>query len=308
MAAVSPCSNLRYLEADCIEEQYKVLQVLSDDFHYAANILKYKVDDIENRSLAVRKAAWKANATDLYRGRIPAKLEGEEKLRTKQILYVAEQVKVGLKTLIEIVCATPDAIQAGLGAHNDLLESDIENDSEPISIEKPDLSPPLEDQLAKELSHARHVFVDSSKFVPVNFREVSTPVQREVQTEKCKNEKSRLDKTVRFVDDGAMFQCQEATKALYRMVQPSAGQVGPQGSKDKLSSHVEIPGRLAAKKQKEEVERVQSPARTCSMEQMEKELLAWVPNEINVPCLPVDRNLRGLMMPDAKTSLRDWTY
>jgi hypothetical protein len=313
MAAVSACSKLHYLEADCVEEQYKVLQVLSDDFHYAANILRYKVYDIENRSLAVRKAAWEANATDLYGGRVLANSQTEEQWRAKQMLKnntmmleVAEQVKIGLKTLIEVVCAVPDAGQAGLGCHDDLLGSDVKIDSEPISIEKATLSPPLENQLAKELTHARHVFVDSSKFVPVNFREVSTPLQGEVQTEKRKTEKPRHVKTARFVDDAAMSKCQEATKALYGMVQPSAGRVGPQYSKAKVFSHVEISGRLTPKQGKEDTGSAQSPARSYSMEQMEKELLAWVPNDISVPCLAVDRNLKGLLMPNSERSQRDW--
>ncbi|OCT52387.1 hypothetical protein CLCR_10530 [Cladophialophora carrionii] len=317
MAAVSTCSNLHYLEADCTDEQYRVLQVLSDDLHYASTILRYKVYDVESRSFAVRKAAREVTATDLYSGRVLANVPNEEKWRVKQMLKnnammldLAEQVKIGLKTLIEIVCATPDAVQAGLKANNDLLEGHIEIDSAAISIKKASLGPPLEDQSAKGSTQARHIVVDSSRFVPVNFREASTPVQGEVHSDKCQIDKPRQVKKVRFVDEAALSKCQAATMALYSIVEPSRGRDGPRCStnSNKVFSHVEIPGRLTAKKRKETVERAHSPAQPCSMEQMEKQLHAWIPNKISMPCLPVDRDLQGLMTPNAERVQRDWAY
>ncbi|EXJ60724.1 hypothetical protein A1O7_04877 [Cladophialophora yegresii CBS 114405] len=318
MAAVSSCSNRHYLEADCIDEQYKVLQLLSSDLHHAATILKYKVYDVESRSFAVRKAAREANATNLCRGRGLGDLQNEVEWRAKQMLKnnammldLAQQVKIGLKTLIKIACATPDAVQAGLkaNANDDLLGTDIEIDSEAISTKKASLGPPLEDQLAKELTQARHVFVDSSRFVPVNFREASTPVRREVDSEKRKSDKPRQVKKVRFVDDAAMSKCQAATKALYSIVEPSPDRGGAKCSTKKVFSHVEIPARSIAKKRKgkENVERAQSPPgpQSCSMEEMEKQLHVWIPNKISMPCLPVDRNLQGLMTPKAKRVQRD---
>ncbi|ETI24421.1 hypothetical protein G647_03790 [Cladophialophora carrionii CBS 160.54] len=315
MAAVSACSNLHYLEADCIDEQYRVLQVLSDDLHYASTILKYKVYDVESRSFTVRKAAKEANATDLYSGRGLANVQNEEKWRVNQMLKnnammldLAEQVKIGLKTLIEIVCATPGAVQADLKANNDLREGDIEIDSDAISIKKASLGPPLEDQSAKGLTQARHIFVDSSRFVPVNFREASTPVQGEVHSNKCKIDKPRQVKKVCFVEDAAMSKCQAATKALYSIVEPLGHRDDPQCSTNKVFSHVEIPDRLTAKKRKENAERAHSPAQPCNMEQMEKQLHAWIPNKITMPCLPVDRDLQGLMTPNAERIQRDWAY
>jgi len=158
-----------------------------------------------------------------------------------------------------------------------------EVDSETTSFQKATLTPPLEDQLGKEFTQARRIFVDSSTFVPVNFQALSTPIQvrfRSSTTRRRNRSQSRNSASSR------MLPCQSARK-LQRLCTPSSSLlvvVGrPKGSKNKpCVSHVELLGGLTAIKKEKDVERSRSPPRACSMEEMEEQLLSWIPPKIGV--------------------------
>ncbi|KAJ9617202.1 hypothetical protein H2200_000923 [Cladophialophora chaetospira] len=307
MAVVSCYTDLRHLQADCVQEQSKVLQGLAGDMQYAVSILNFKVHDIDNQALGVRKAAYEATSKHGCEGSTLAHWQTEDEERQAKhliksnalMLDAAEQVKIGLRTLIEIVCADPNAMPSK--ASTDLLEDNTEIDSDKDSLPKPTLTtPPLEDQLPKELTQARRIFVDSSQFVPVNFQALSTPIQGQFQ--RIDNQKEK-PKKVRFIDDVAMSKCQDATKALSNIIQTPRARGRPKGSKNKLRfSHVEIPGRVITIKKEEVVGRARSPPPALNFEKMEQELFGWIPAKIAVSPISGDEEMRKLLVQESKST------
>ena len=305
MAAVSCYPDLHFLEADCIQQQSEVLRGLANDLHYAANIFNYTAYDIDNQAMAVRRAGWvNTSATFGNESMVADRQIFERKDRAKQLLKdnammleIAEQVKSGLKKLIETVC------KASIGADNPEVNDDNNNHkSDVTSIPKADLSTSLEDLLVKDLVQAERVFVDSSKFVTGNFQSVSTPNLGQGQIDN-QHEELHYTRKARIIGEPAMSKCQEATMVLQDVIKsgPCRGRGKQRGSKNKKKvCDIMIPTRSAVKAKEDNSRSHDLSPRLSKMEEMEKELLAWIPSKMCFSPLPVDENLKELIGYEAK--------
>ncbi|KIX94114.1 uncharacterized protein Z520_10140 [Fonsecaea multimorphosa CBS 102226] len=119
MAAVQSQSDLLLLEADFLQAQSQMVQCLSNDIHFAAKVLDFKVYDIDGRIANLRKAAWEARtksrcdgdtAVDGQNKDYERRLKGVWK-NTTTLVETAQQVKSELKALTEVVCGRQEVIE-----------------------------------------------------------------------------------------------------------------------------------------------------------------------------------------------------
>ena len=208
-----------------------------------------------------------------------------------RLIETAQQVKASLKQLIEIVCAEEDEIQLVSTSKTMSMDGDLGLGSGLTAITKADLGTPLEEQLAEDLTQARRVYVDTSKFIPVNFLAVSakTPDQAMVNLKKHQ-QLDRVCKVRRVVGEEALSRCQNATDTLQSIIRTPPRRGRPVGSKGKVksSSHAEAKGKVS------NMQPIKPPAHALSsppaaeMDVMESQLLAWIPNKHSVLSLSAD--------------------
>lgn len=111
--------DLLRLKADFLETQSRLLQHLATDIHKAASILGYKTYHYEAGATRLRKQAWQIGSAELETKWAVKKEEEDQKndangpfemsslMETAKLtMAVAQQVKIDLKKLVEIVCGS----------------------------------------------------------------------------------------------------------------------------------------------------------------------------------------------------------
>ena len=282
-----------------MQQQSELLRALADDTHYAANIFNYTAFDIDCRSLAARQAGWENTSGNFKAGVVMAEVFNEEEDRRVKVLLkenqmmrdVAEQVKTGLKTLIEVVRQSSGPVDTdSKNGHLQVTETDVE--SEATSINKANLTIPIEHQLSQNIPKAKRVDVDSSQFIPAEFHVLSTPSI--LQPSPISDTDSKYHTPPSHIIN---------TLATPDPTPPRRARGRPRGSKNRRRDRIctleisTLPPSKHAKKTEPDPG-LWPPTKQCNVEEMEKELLAWIPSKICTSPLPVDETLGGLMMRD----------
>ncbi|KIW29372.1 uncharacterized protein PV07_05190 [Cladophialophora immunda] len=307
MAPAMSRPDLLLLEADFLQAQSEIVQRLSSDIHFAAKILDFKVYDIESRIAGLRKAAWEKRSKHSCEG--DALVDGQKNqvgYRHKGILEnattlieTAQQVKTELKALTEVVCGIQEVVQAGTASQEWTEEGNA--GIEAANVKGPNVHlPPLEATLTEELHGARQVFVESSTFIPVNFRAVASKFSSTETAESLKIYRPKHVKGAPFAGEDTMVAGGFVSAANHAHRRPH-DRAEPRGRRAMRFSHVELPGRS------DRDHRSRSPAgcRKAGKQEEGGDLLGWIPKKVGIARLPMDDGLRALMMQDMKKGRRD---
>ncbi|EXJ70088.1 uncharacterized protein A1O5_07161 [Cladophialophora psammophila CBS 110553] len=313
MAVVSSHSCLLHLEADFLQAQSETVRALSNDIYFAAKILNLKSYDIEGRIVSLRKAAWEARSKYGRGGHLLVDDQNKEDgYRVKGVLKnattlmeLARQVKVELKALIDIICEGQEVDETNALGQASTEQRNINIESEEIRALKADL-PSLEEELTTEIHCTRRAFVDSSGFIPVNSRAVSSKISIEDALESNNICQSQRVQQARFADEEAMMTSQDSISGL------KSNDLPAHGRKVSRFSRVGLSGRHAAfvKYRAHNAEdRSRSPASSRGTgKRGTDDLLGWIPKKVCVARLPVDEGLRDLMIHEIQKKQPDQAY
>ncbi|EXJ93492.1 hypothetical protein A1O1_01884 [Capronia coronata CBS 617.96] len=122
MATVFSAPDMLHFKADFLEAQSALVQDLANDIHKAASILAYKTYDFETEADNLRKRAWEIRSAETEtetknETEINVFGKGDQNNGTDfetpdlvttaaETIKVAQQVKLELKTLIEVACGS----------------------------------------------------------------------------------------------------------------------------------------------------------------------------------------------------------
>ncbi|KIW92493.1 uncharacterized protein Z519_06340 [Cladophialophora bantiana CBS 173.52] len=313
MAAVSSNSGLLHLEADFLQAQSETVRALSNDIYFAAKILDFKSYDIEGRIVSLRKAALETSSKYGCGGHLRVDDQNKEDgyrvngvlKNATTLMELARQVKIELKALIEIICEGQEADETNALGQASTEQRNINIESEEIRALKAGL-PSLEEELTTEIHYTRRAFADSSGFIPVNFRAVSSKISSEGALESNNICQSQHVQKSRFADEEAMMTSQDSISGLMSNDLPARGR------KVSRFSRVGLSGRHAAsgKDREHNAEyRSRSPASSRGTgKRGADDLLGWIPKKVCIARLPVDERFRALMMHEIQRKQQDHAY